>query len=94
MATGVASERAQGHVTISTAAAIIRACPGSVGHQYTADSKAKPRTTTRNGAATLSASCAKRGFCVEALSINSTIWANLVCAPTQSTRNSTGAVRL
>jgi hypothetical protein len=33
MAAGVASDKAQGQVTISTATATITACAGSVGHQ-------------------------------------------------------------
>jgi hypothetical protein len=33
MAAGVAKDKAQGQVTISTATATITACAGSVGHQ-------------------------------------------------------------
>ncbi|KAF1056768.1 MAG: hypothetical protein GAK34_00116 [Delftia tsuruhatensis] len=94
MATGVASDSAQGQVTMSTATATIMALPGSVGHHQMAAPSAASSTTTRKGRATLSASWARRGFCSEALSIRPTIWAKRVSAPTPSTRTSTTASRL
>ncbi|MNV55541.1 hypothetical protein D3C71_1477760 [compost metagenome] len=94
MATGVASDSAHGQVTMSTATATINAWPGSEGHQYTAANTAAKSTATRKGLAMRSASCAKRGFCSDALSISATICANRVCPPVPSTSTSTGACRL
>ncbi|MNV83686.1 hypothetical protein D3C71_1775040 [compost metagenome] len=94
MATGVASDKAQGHVTISTATATINACPGSDGHQYAAAKKAASNTAARNGRAIRSASRASRGFCKEALSISATICAKRVWPPMPCTSTSTGDCRL
>ena len=94
MATGVASDSAQGQVTISTAAATISAWLGLAGHHQAAASAAAASTAIRNGRATRSASCARRGFCSEALSISDTICANCVPSPTAVSLTCTGASRL
>ena len=94
MATGVARDSAQGHVTMSTATATIKAWLGSLGHHHTAASTAANNTATRKGRATRSASCARRGFCKDALSINATICPKRVSLPSAKTSTVTGARRL
>ena len=51
MAAGVARDKAQGHVTTSTATATIKAWPGSRPHQKAQARPAASRTPIRNGLA-------------------------------------------
>ena len=73
MAVGVASDKAHGQVTTSTATAAIKARAGSVLHQKAAAPPAASKTNHKNGLATRSASKASRGLSTDARSISATI---------------------
>ena len=94
MATGVASDKAQGQVTINTDTATMSAWAGSVGHHHSAARKAASKTAIKKGRATRSATCANRGFCNDALSISATIWPKRVAGPVPCTSTSTDDCRL
>ena len=94
MAAGVARDKAQGHVTINTETATIKAWLGLVCHHHAAEPKANNNTPNKNGLAIRSASWAKRGFWIDALCIKSTICENWVSSPTLATRTTTGALKL
>ena len=94
MAAGVASDRAQGQVTISTATATASAREGSTCHQAKPAAAAATSTSTRKGAAMRSASTASRGFSVEACSIRRTIWPKRVSLPRPVMRTCTCPARL
>ena len=81
IAAGVASDKAQGHVTISTATPAISARCGSSPHHHATAAAAATSTTHKKGAAMRSANRARRGLVVDAIRIKSTISANRVLAP-------------
>ena len=94
MAVGVASDSAQGQVTINTATAAINACAGSVCHQKAAAPNAASSTINKKGLATRSASSARRGLSLAARSISATICAYCVALPDCVMRTSTALDRL
>jgi hypothetical protein len=85
MAAGVASDNAQGQVTMSTDTATIKACEGLCCHHQAAANPAKSKTPHKKGLATRSANKAMLGLDTEALSIKVTIWPNRVCLPNDVT---------
>ena len=73
IAAGVAKDNAQGHVTISTAAAVINARPWSTFHNKAAAVMALKIMKNRKGLATRSANCDNLGFSMAAWLIKLTI---------------------
>ena len=66
MAAGVAKDNAHGQVTISTAAAVIKARPRSTSQSRAAARPALKITNSRKGRAIRSANCDNRGFSIAA----------------------------
>jgi hypothetical protein len=75
MAAGVAKDKAQGQVTISTDTATISACPGLTGQAQAAAANAAINTNHKKGLARRSAKRAKRGLLIAADAIKATVWA-------------------
>ena len=90
IAAGVAKDKAQGQVTMSTATATDKACVWSMGHQYSAAPAAANMTKTKKGAAMRSAKMAKRGLSMDAFSIRLTICPKRVSLPNTLKRTNTG----
>ena len=93
-ATGVASDRAQGHVTTSVETATHRAFEGSIHHHASAPRAARATTAITKWLARRSATRAQRGFCEAARSIWRRITSSVASPAARSTRVVTGEARL
>ncbi len=93
MATGVASPRAQGHATTSTATAVISAAtiPAPASSQPARVAAATARMTGTNTAEIRSASRCVFDFSFWAASTSAMIWPSTVSAPVRATRSTSGA---